>query len=270
MGGLVRYDGYRLQVFGARSGSKPGLPDAYVRSLLALPDGSLLIGTNAGGLARFEPADNSFHVYPVGSNGLSDRKIYALADDHAGGVWIATENGLDHLDLRTDAIQQVATGPGTAARNFSVLQDRSGNLWLGNNNGLFVRHAGTDAFVRATPSDQPTTTVLTDQIWALLQDSAGRLWAGSVQAGAAYRDTDGRWHGVPGFSGYPDGTRHSTVRDFLEILPGTVWIATDGSGVVGYTPANGKLWMIDHDPAVPSSLPGDSVRALLQDRSWNV
>lgn len=270
MGGLVRYDGYRLQVFGARSGSAPGLPDAYVRSLLALPDGSLLIGTNAGGLVRFEPADNSFHVFPVGPNGLSDRKIYALADDHVGGVWIATEDGLDHLDLRTGAIRQVATGPGTATRNFSVLQDRTGNLWLGNNNGLFVRRAGTDAFVRATPSDQATTTVLTDQIWALLQDSEGRLWAGSVQAGAAYRDTDGRWHGVPGFSGYPDGTRHSTVRDFLEIRPGTVWIATDGSGVVGYTPANGKLRMIDHDAAVPSSLPGDSVRALLRDRSGNV
>lgn len=266
MGGLIRYDGYRLQVFGAGS----GLPDAYVRSLLALPDGSLLVGTNTGGLARFTQADNSFHVYPVGAGGLSDSKIYALGDDHAGGVWVATENGLNHLDLLTGTIRRVATGAATAARNFSVLQDRQGNLWLGNNDGLFVRRAGTDAFVRQTTPDSLAAAVLGNQIWAVMQDDKGRLWAGSVQAGAAYRDTDGRWHGVPGFSGYPDGTRHSTVRDFLQTAGDTVWIATDGGGVLAYTPGEADVRRIDHDPAIPSSLPGDSVRALLRDRSGNL
>ncbi|HEY1590002.1 MAG TPA: two-component regulator propeller domain-containing protein, partial [Rhodanobacter sp.] len=91
MVGLARYDGYRAQVFEARSGAQ-GLPDAYVRSLFALPDGGLLIGTNAGGLVRFDPAANRFRTYPIGPNGTSDRKIYDLADDHAGGVWIATDS----------------------------------------------------------------------------------------------------------------------------------------------------------------------------------
>ena len=270
MGGLVRYDGYRMQVFGAGSGKVPGLPDAYVRSLLALPDGSLLIGTNAGGLVRFEPADNSFHVYPVGAGGLSDRKVFALGDDHAGGVWIATEEGLDHLDLRTGRIRRVDTGADAAPRNFSVMQDRHGNLWLGNNGGLFVRRAGTDAFVRPAAPDKLAATVLDNQIWAIMQDREGRLWAGSGQAGAAYRDTDGRWHGVPGFSGYPDSARHSTVRDFLQTGAGEVWIATDGGGVLEYAPGEAGAQRIDHDPAVPSSLPGDSVRALLRDRSGNI
>lgn len=270
MGGLVRYDGYRLQVFGAGNDKIAGLPDTYVRSLLALPDGSLLIGTNAGGLVRFDPADNSFHAYPVGANGLSDRKIYALSDDHADGVWIATEDGLNHLDLRTGTIRRLDTGSETAPRNFSVMQDRHGNLWLGNNNGLFVRLAGTDAFVRPAAPDTLAATVLRNQIWAIMQDREGRLWAGSVQAGAAYRDTDGRWHGVPGFSGYPDGARHSTVRDFVQTGSGEVWIATDGSGVIEYTPGNPGVQRIDHDPAVPSSLPGDSVRALLRDRAGNI
>lgn len=60
MGGLVRYDGYRMQVYEAATRNVPGLPDAYVRNLLALPDRRVLIGTNAGGLARFDAADNSF------------------------------------------------------------------------------------------------------------------------------------------------------------------------------------------------------------------
>ena len=38
------------------------------------------------------------------------------------GVWIATDPGLDHLDLHTNAIRHVDTGSETAPRNFPVTQ----------------------------------------------------------------------------------------------------------------------------------------------------
>ncbi|CAM5275038.1 ligand-binding sensor domain-containing diguanylate cyclase [Rhodanobacter lindaniclasticus] len=231
----------------------------------------MLIGTNAGGLVRFDPATNTFHTYPDGPEGVSDRKIFALADDHAGGVWIATEQGLDHLDLRSNAIRHIDVGSEAAPRNFSVMQDRAGNLWLGNNNGLLVRHAGSNHFERPSlPTDAAAATVLANQIWAIEEDRAGRLWVGSGQAGAAYRDADGQWHPVPGFSGYRKGTQHATVRDFQEAVPGTMWIATDGSGVLAYRPGDAAVQRIEHDPAMPSSLPGDAVRALLHDRTGNL
>ena len=270
MGGLARFDGYRLQVFEASKPGAPGLPDAYVRSLLALPDGSLLVGTNAGGLARFNPSNNQFEVYKTGKDGLSDRKIYSLSDDHAGGVWIATESGLNHLDPTTGAITRVETGAATAPRNFSVMQDRAGDLWLGNNKGLFVRRKGSNQFVRPITTDKAAASVLLDQTWALQQDGKGRIWVGSVQAGAAYRDASGQWHGVPGFSGYQGGMHHSTVRAFLQTRDDGTWIATDGGGLLEYRAGEDKTRRVKHDPAVPSSLPGDSVRDLLQDRSGNI
>jgi len=100
-----------------------------------------------------------------GGGDTSDRKIYALADDHAGGVWIATDEGLDHLDLHSNQIAQLKSGGETAPRNFSVMQDRAGNLWLGNEKGLFVRHAGSTAFVRPQRSAGVASTVLNNQIW---------------------------------------------------------------------------------------------------------
>lgn len=270
MVGLARYDGYRAQVFDTRGSNNCALPDAYVRSLLALPGGGLLIGTNAGGLVRFDPGTNAFMTYPVGVGGTSDSKIYALADDHDHGVWITTDEGLNHLDLRTNTITQLKTGSGISPRNFSVMQDRSGNVWLGNNNGLFVRYTGSKEFVRPSHSSGIVATVLANQIWAIHEDRAGRLWVGSGQTGAVYRDADGQWHPIPGFSGNPNGAQQSTVRDFLEASPGTMWLATDGSGVLAYTPGNLQLRKIQHDAAMPSSLPGDAVRALLQDRSGNI
>ncbi|WP_243041146.1 ligand-binding sensor domain-containing diguanylate cyclase [Dyella sedimenti] len=271
MAGLVRYDGYRMQVFTATGNPAYGLPDAYVRSLLALPDGSLLIGTNAGGLSRFDPADNRFHNYPVGKDGTSDGKIYALARDGDSGAWIATERGLDHLDLRSNRITAVPTGNAAAPRNFSVLQDHAGNLWLGNNLGLFVRYVGSHAFVRPRHPAGDIHTVLSDGIWALHEDREGRLWVGSTRSGAAYRDADGRWQAVGGFSGYrQDGERHPTVRDFLELNADTLWLGTDGDGVLAYTPGSDHVRPMLHDTAMPSSLPGNAVRALLQDHAGNV
>lgn len=268
MGGLVRYDGYRMQVFTGSGNPKFDIPDPYIRCLLALPDGGLLVGTSAGGLSRFNPGDNSFRHYPVGADGTSDRKIYALALDNDDGVWIATEHGLDHLDLRSNRITHVDTGSAPSPRNFSVLQDHAGNLWLGNNNGLFVRRANSKTFVRPPRPEGAIDTVLNDGIWALHEDREGRLWVGSTQAGAVYRHADGHWQAVAGYSGYqPNHERRATARDFLEVDPNTFWIGTDGSGVLAYSLGTGDVRQITHDTAMPSSLPGDSVRALMQDRS---
>lgn len=273
LSGLVRYDGYRMQVFTGSSGSKTDLPDAYIRCLLTLPDGSLLIGTNAGGLSRFNPLNNTFHNYPVGRGGTGDRKVYALSPDGARGVWIATERGIDYLDLASNRITSVTLDAGMSPRSFGILQDREGNLWVGNNSGLFVRMKGEQHFKRPEhPSDASgIDVVLNDGIWSLLEDREGRLWAGSTQSGAVYRDESGHWHALPGFSGYQrDHSRRSTVRGFNEMAGDVMWIATDGDGVLAFDIAANTLQPIAHDTAMPSSLPGDSVRGLKQDAAGNV
>ncbi|HET6433524.1 diguanylate cyclase [Dyella sp.] len=271
MGGLTRFDGYRVQVFEAQ-GAAGELPDAYVRTLLALPDGGVLVGTNAGGLARLDPRTNRFHTYAIGRGGTADGKIYTLAADGERGAWVASDRGLDYLDFASDVLTRVDTGSGEiAARNFSVLQDRHGTLWLGNDRGLFRRAAGQHTFVRASaPADRNAQIVLRNQIWALHEDSAGRIWIGSGQAGAAYRDTDGRWHAVPGYSGSPREDGFATVRALTENGDGTEWIGTDGNGVLSYRAGDSDVHSITHDAAVPSSLPGDSVRGLLHDATGNL
>jgi diguanylate cyclase (GGDEF)-like protein len=266
MGGLARYDGYRIQTFELAA----GLPDTYVRSLLALPDGGLLVGTNGGGLARFDPRTGRFHDYPVGPGGTSNGKISALSPDGEQGVWIATDHGLNRLDLQSDRIETIATGPGIDPRNFAIYQDRAGNLWLGNNKGLFVRYAGRHDFERPNHPAGVIDQVLHDEIWAVREDAEGRLWVGSAQMGAVYREADGQWHTIPGFSGYAGTARQATVRDFLEVSPDRMWIATDGDGILAYAPGGDATRVIDHDTSLPSSLPGNTVRALLSGRAGGV
>lgn len=269
MGGLVRYDGFRMQVLdGGRTSN--ALRDAYVRTLLALPDGDMLVGTNAGGLARFRASTGGFQNYPTGPGGVSDPKIYDLASDGQGGAWIATDRGIDHLDLASGKITVVPLGTKPAPRNFSVLQDDKGDLWLGNDRGLFVRRSGASSFERVSDADPVISAVLHNQVWALQQDRDGRLWVGSGQSGAVYRDRDGSWHTVPGFSPSPQRRNFPTVRHFAQSAVGDEWIGTDGEGVLIYRPGEPTVRQVAHDPAVASSLQGDSIRDLLFDKVGNM
>jgi len=269
MGGLVRYDGFRMQVFDG-SRAPDALHDAYVRTLLALPGGDMLVGTNAGGLARFQASTGRFHAYPTGAGGVSDPKIYDLASDGHGGAWIATDRGIDHLDVASGKVSVVPIGTEAAPRNFSVLQDGKGDLWLGNDRGLFVRRVGSSAFTRVDATAPDVSAVLHNQIWALHEDRDGRLWVGSGQAGVVYRGRDGKWHAVPGFSPSAHGRNFPTVRHFAQSAMGEEWIATDGEGVLIYRPGAPTVRHVAHDPAVASSLQGDSIRDLLFDRSGNM
>ncbi|MGN6091849.1 MAG: two-component regulator propeller domain-containing protein, partial [Luteibacter jiangsuensis] len=275
-GGLVRYDGYRMQVFGQEPDSYAGavLPDSYVRALAPLEDGGLLIGTNAGGLVRFDPSTMRFHVYPIGPGGTSDGKIFAIAPAREHGVyWIATEGGVDRLDLPSGKITHVAPVAGDArdmmARTFVVAEDKAGRLWAGADNGLFVRRPGGH-FTRVRSSDPEVDEILHDQVWALLEDSRGRLWIGTGQSGAIYIGPKGQGHLVPGFSGKNGMARRRTVRAFHETPQGVLWAATDGAGVVTYDFGSGRLRSLAHDAAMPSSLPGDITRDIFQDSAGNI
>ena len=275
--GLVRYDGYHMQVFGSKGSSLAAFPDAYVRALTALPEGGLLIGTNAGGLLRFEAATQTFQSYPVGPTGTASAKIFAISpdtDEVGKGFWIASDGGLDHLDVSSGTFQHVVLAQNASSelppRSFSVLQDRQGVLWAGTGTGLVMRPAGGRAFVPVTDADPTVAAVLHDQIWTIQEDREGRLWVGTLRSGVVYRDAQQHWHAPSALAGPGSPIQRRTVRALLEAADGSIWIATDGAGVVVYDPANDQARTLAYDPAVASSLGGNIARALLQDRSGNI
>ena len=266
-GGLVRYDGYRVQVFRQSGGG--GLPDNYIRALQAAPDGSLIVGTSAGGLARFDPRDNRFSTYDASPEHGTGPHILTLAPDGTGGFWIGGQNGLSHLraDLRTIERPPVDAGLPADVAVFAVRQDRRGDLWVGSGDGLYLRRTGSARFVRFRSDDAAAGPVLDEDVWALREDAAGNLWVGSGTRGVAVIDHQGHARVPPGLGGDSPAIQHRTIRDLLAAPGGRLWIATDGVGVAVYDPARGTLETLRHDNARGASLGGNIVRALFVDRS---
>jgi len=266
-GGLVRYDGYRVQVF--RQSGDGGLPDNYIRALQAAPDGSVIVGSSAGGLARFDPHGNRFSTYDASPGRGTGSHILTLAPDGNGGFWVGAQNGLSHLraDLRTIEHPPADAGLPADVAVFAVRQDRRGNLWVGSGEGLYLRRAGSTRFFRFRSDDAVAGPVLDEDVWALREDLAGNLWVGSGTRGVAVIDRQGHARVPDGLDGDAPAIQHRTIRDLLVAPDGRVWIATDGVGIAVYDPGTGTLDTLRHDNARAASLGGNIVRALFLDRS---
>ena len=273
-GGVARWDGHRLRQFGNQSDDSTRIGDRYIRAILPLPGGGMLLGTNSGGLVRYDADRETFRTYRVGPGGTSHSKIFALAAARDGGVWIATDGGLDRWDPHRESISPVSltleNGESATARLFTVLEDTQGNLWVGGNLGLAVRRAGRNTFERATSKDEPGKRILAGECWSLREDDKGRIWFGTGASGVAYATPDGVVTCPAALAEVPGMGLWRTVRSILQISPQRIWFGTDGAGIISYDPDSGQVERLAHDPAVPGTLNGDSIRAMLGDPHGNV
>ena len=68
---------------------------------------------------------------------LSNNRVNALCVDHAGTLWVGTQNGLDRFDRNTGEFTTFGERDGLPNNAVEgILEDSTGNLWLSTGNGL--------------------------------------------------------------------------------------------------------------------------------------
>ncbi|MGM9480092.1 ligand-binding sensor domain-containing protein [Roseateles sp. NT4] len=271
LGGLARWDGYRFKVYKADAQRPGALPDNYVQSLHGDAKGRLWVGTSAAGLFRHDPATDRFVAIPVGGpQGLIHVSVRQVMDDGAGGLWVVTDGGLDHLDPDSGRIQHASAAGGWAAaagtRVWAVLRDRRNQLWIGSAAGLFRRPAA-DAGLQAVPLLAGRVV----QPQALAEDSAGRIWVGGMHDGVFVLGHEGEAPAVQvreaGIEGKAEVLGNSQITSLLEVQPGEMWVATLGQGLVSFDVERGDSRRIRHVSAWPVSLADNALRTLYRDRA---
>ena len=289
--GLARFDGVRFVVSDRQSA--PALRTAFISSLFEAPDGTLWIGTYGGGLARMRHGRiEAFHPELLGSdriremhatrdgtifvatagggllridgekvtrfttrNGLPSDRLWAIEDDGADGLWIATfDEGV--VRWRDSAVRQRITKrdglPSDLAR--SLLRDPTGMLWIGTDGGGVAGwRDGTVVRTLTTRDGLPS-----DFIRSLLRDRDGSLWIGTDRGLARWRDA--RAEALTVAEGLPS----PVVPVMIEDREGSLWAGT-GDGIVRLS--NTRFVSLTRK----EGLPVDRVRAIAEDsagRMW--
>jgi diguanylate cyclase (GGDEF)-like protein len=288
--GLARFDGVRFVTSDRQTA--PALRVPFISSLFAAPDGTLWIGTYGGGMARMRNGRieafraellgsdriREFHAAPDGvlfiatagggllriagetvtrfttRDGLPSDRIWTIADDGVGGLWVATHGG-GVVRWRDGKVQQRITTreglPNDVAR--ALLRDPDGTLWIGTDGGgLAAWRAGAIVRTVTTHDGLPS-----DFIRTLRRDRDGSLWIG----------TDGglaRWRGESvEVIGVAEGLPSPGVRAMIEDREGSLWVGTTG-GLVRLSDTRCLSF------TRKEGLPVDTIRAILEARNGHV
>jgi signal transduction histidine kinase/ligand-binding sensor domain-containing protein len=192
-----------------------GLPASDVSALARTGDGCLWIGTPAG-LVRYDGA--SFKTFsPDNTPALSGARIWSLAVDHDGALWIGNGDG-GLARLMTNTFEAVSLGAGVARGNLGgFMVDRRGALW-----GIVDRY-GVFSWQHGHASFYDTNNGLADSVvWGLAADGQNSILA-NVR-GKLMRFREGSWHEAEGLPrDFPRIYSICSARD------GGIWLACTGN-----------------------------------------
>ncbi|MBI1923932.1 hypothetical protein HYR99_06740, partial [Candidatus Poribacteria bacterium] len=215
-----------------------GLP-AGVVCLLQDRHGYLWLGTNGGGLCRYDGAE--FIIYTT-ADGLADNQISSICEDPHGRLWIGTGSitsksgkGVSCFDGRDFTTYTIAHG--LADNNvLAVCEDFQGRLWFATDGGASCFNG--QRFVTYTTADG----LADNRILSICTDHQGCLWFGT-------------WHGVTcfdgqGFNSFTDERQANYIWAIREDCQGRLWFAPgwpegrgifclDGDHFINYTTTNG-------------------------------
>ena len=272
--GLNRWDGYEMKVFQASQQDTGALSHDWIWSLHADPDGVLWIGTDGGGLNRYDPATGRFSHYrheKGNPHSLSNDRVRVVLRSRQGHFWLGTDGGgLERFHPDTGRFEHFRHDPSVVSslpgnKVLSLFEDSEGVLWVGTDNGLARFDGDGKGFTvfRAAPGD--ANSLSDNKVRRIYEDREGRFWIGTYNGGLNLMDrSSGSFQRFMHDPGDPGSLGHNWVRDILQDHQGTLWIATDG-GLSEYRPDAGGFVHYRHDPLEPASLGDNRLISLFQD-----
>ncbi|MEM6455544.1 MAG: two-component regulator propeller domain-containing protein [Acidobacteriota bacterium] len=216
--GLVRFDGVQFEVFDRRN--TDAIDHPYIRALhTASDDGTLWIGTDGGGLVRYQ--DGRFTRYAV-DDGLPHMRVLSLAAAQDGGLWIGTYGG-GVAHWRNGTFTVYGREAGLPDLSVWALHETDEGLWIGTQSGgVSLLQNGRVARVLDERSGLPSPTV-----YSILTTADDRLWVGTLRgiavfdAARTHRRTFTR----------DDGLGRSATFTLTIDRTGQLWAGTYGGGV---------------------------------------
>lgn len=206
-----------------------------IKSMVKDKTGIIWIGTNGGGVNRFDPGRKPFYHYGRNllSNGNSYKEIRSILEDSNGDIWIGTEGGglfWQSSEKDNGNYDNFSLFPSTISRIFvleEVLEDNQKMLYLGSEDPPFLQKINISGSV---PQKAQIVPDISNSVFAIHQDRNQNLWIGTYNGGL-FRwmpRADGSYEQTSFVvdEGTANRLSNNIIRDIHEDNQGNIWIGT--------------------------------------------
>ena len=152
---------------------KSGLPVNEIYSICGDKDGNIWIGTNKGGLLKFDIRTEKFETF-TDKDGIGSNQIYSIFRDSKDRMWFGTLSG--NLTMQEGSTFKTFSDKEGYPSKFtlSVTEDKNGNLWFGTFDMGIYKYDGK-TFKSYTTKDGLSSNTP----FLLTTDNKNNLWIGT-------------------------------------------------------------------------------------------
>ncbi|TAK66876.1 MAG: hypothetical protein EPO24_01035 [Bacteroidetes bacterium] len=213
-----------------------------------LSGGNILwLGTEGGGLIRYDKINRSYTVYdhqPDDTNSISSNWVNSLYAEHDGTLWAGTSSGVveritplpsGKLAIKHYLLFQQDSGTARIWVN-DIAKDTFGILWIGTQGkGLYsMDPRSPTGNIKSYLSEPGNPKRLgSDRVKVIYEDTRGTLWVGTDGAGLHRYMRES--NAFQRFTEY-DGLPNNVIYGILEDERGNLWLSTN-KGISKFNPA---------------------------------
>ena len=240
-----------------------------IGDILITKSGDVLVGTSDGLNIYNEKKDEFYRIFNKDSD-LSSQFIRSLAEDENQNIWVATNNGIDKIDIKNNKnIISFKTGDGKfdISENdiYVVRYDPKGYIWAGAlKEGLNRIDINTNEVKQYKNDDRDEKSLPGNHVKDILRDSSGNLWVGTDNGLAKYNEQ------TENFATYKNKIYDKTslvndeVFSIQEDESGLIWVGTY-AGISIFDP-NTNIEHYKKDPFDENSISDNSIHGIYEDK----
>lgn len=283
--GLNRYDGYTFKKYFHEPNDSASLSDSYINSLFLDSRGDIWVGTNKGGLNRYDRNNDRFQRFqndPENPKSIGEGAIIGIAEDANNTIWAAViSSGLFRFNRKNGDFQRIPNNAETPGglhgqRVNTLFVDRKQRFWVGTDEGLsvLVENSPAISFRHFAHDPQNPNSLVSNQISAISEltgsGDAQMLWIGTWGGLSQLRisgDGEITYTNFQHDPSDPNSISENRIWSLCQDRAGNQWIGTFSKGLNLFDPETGTFSRFQNDNANPAGFSGNTVRSIFEDNN---
>jgi len=219
-----------------RLGKEDGLPKR-INDIVQDTLGFMWLATY-NGLCRYDGYTIKVYLNDANdSTSIASSRARSIFRDSKGTIWVGTTNGLSKYDAEKDRFANFLAGEYIR----KIAEASTGDLWLGTDSGLYLFDTENYTYTQYAHDDSVYNSLSFNSVISVLEDSKGRVWAGTDGGGLNLLDgSDGNFVHFKSLAEDSTSLSNNKVLSIFEDRNQNIWFGTT-KGLCRYNEATNNF-----------------------------